>query len=546
MLSPDTTILRQLLQRIHASGAISVTILGVTVLAILGSNAAADPHQGLPPGVSGDKPSLTLISPLEGLTLETYGPAEPYDLLTKLRFGFSIDREDNKRIAAERNWYVRHPEYLDRVFTRAQRYLPYITAELERRGLPLELALLPIVESAYDPFAYSHGRAAGLWQMIPGTARRFGIKQNWWYDGRRDVVDSTRAALDYLEYLYEFNEGDWLNAVASYNSGEGNVRKAVRRNRNAGKPDDFWHLKLSRETSTYVPKLLALVDIVENPALYNLTLPTVLDEMQFVVADIGSQLDLALAAELAGVDVDTVYTYNPGYNRWSTDPAGPHRLVLPVDVADTFNAALADVPVKERVRWQRHKVKNGEAISQIALKYNTTVAEIRTANNLRGNTIRAGHYLLIPVASKPLAAYSQSADARLAKTQNRKRAGNKVEHIVGNGESFWTISRRYGVTHRQLAAWNGMAPRDTLPVGRKLVVWTNSESSPRTSPTSALGNTTRKLRYTVRTGDSLYLIANRFRVSIGDIARWNNIDQHKILRPGQKLTMYVDVTRQSS
>ena len=175
---------------------------------------------------------------------------------------------------------------------------------------------------------------------------------------------------------------------------------------------------------------------------------------------------------------------------------------------------------------------------------------VRTLGLVRGNTIRAGHYLLIPVASKPLSAYSKSADARLAQTQNRKRAGNKIEHIVGNGESFWTISRRYNVTTRQLAAWNGMAPRDTLPVGRKLIVWTNSETSrqshPRTSPTAALGNTTRKLRYTVRTGDSLYLIANRFRVSIGDLARWNNIDKSKILRPGQKLTMYVDVTRQSS
>jgi membrane-bound lytic murein transglycosylase D len=545
MLNPNSTILRQLLQRIQYS-----CVIGVTILAFLGSTAAADPREGRRTGVSGDERSLTLITPLDGLTLETHGPAEPYDLLTKLRFGFSLDREDNKRIAMERDWFVRHPDYLDRVFTRAQRYLPYITAELERRGLPLELALLPIVESAYDPFAYSHGRAAGLWQMIPGTARRFGIKQNWWYDGRRDIVDSTRAALDYLEYLYEFNEGDWLNAVASYNSGEGNVRKAVRRNRSAGKPDDFWNLRLSRETSTYVPKLLALVDIVRNPEVYNLTLPSVPDEAQFVVADIGSQLDLALAAELAGVDVDTVYTYNPGYNRWSTDPAGPHRLVLPVDVADSFSSALAEVPAKERVRWKRHKVKNGEAISQIALEYHTTIAEIRAANNLRGNMIRAGHYLLIPVASKPLSAYSKSADARLANTQNRKRAGSKVEHIVGNGESFWTISRRYGVTTRQLAAWNGMAPRDTLPVGRKLVVWTNSETShqslPRTSPTSALDNTTRKLRYTVRKGDSLYLIASRFRVSIGDIARWNNIDKNKILRPGQKLTMYVDVTRQSS
>ena len=383
--------------------------------------------------------------------------------------------------------------------------------------------------------------------MIPGTARRFGVRQNWWYDGRRDVVDSTRAALDYLEYLHELNEGDWLNAIASYNSGEGNVLRSVKRNRKAGKPDDFWYLKLPRETSMYVPKLLALVDIVANPAAYDLTLPSVVDEQQFVVADIGSQLDLALAAELAGVDVDTVYAYNPGYNRWSTDPAGPHRLVLPVEAADTFTAALADVPEGDRVRWKRHKVRNGEAISQIAQHYNTTVPQIREANNLRGNTIRAGHYLLIPVATRPLSAYSQSADARLAKTQNRKRAGNKVEHVVRKGESFWTISRHYEVTHRQLAAWNGMAPGDPLPVGRKLVVWTDAVAdSPRMSPTTTLGNTTRKLHYTVRNGDSLYLIANRFRVSINDIARWNNIDKNKILRPGQKLTMYVDVTRQSS
>ena len=334
--------------------------------------------------------------------------------------------------------------------------------------------------------------------------------------------------------------------MASYNAGEGNVLRAVKRNRNAGKPEDFWNLRLPRETSTYVPKLLALVDIVRFPAEYGLSLPSVAEQDQFVVADIGSQLDLALAAELAGVDVDTIYAFNPGYNRWSTDPAGPHRLVMPVDVAETFEASLALVPESERIRWKRHKVKDGEAISQIAEKYNTTVSQIRSANNLRGNTIRAGHYLLIPVATRPLSEYSQSADARLVKIQSRKRAGNKVEHVVANGESFWTISRRYGVTHRQLAAWNGMAPRDTLSIGKKLVVWTNTDVTPRTSPTSAHGSTTRKLRYTVRKGDSLYVIANRFRVSISDIARWNNIDKNKILRPGQKLTMYVDVTQQSS
>jgi len=536
----------RLLQRLRVFGAI-----GITFLALAGAPAGAGEPGFAGPPLTKFEPqtaTLTLISPLEGASIYS-SPAGPDDVLAKLRRGFALTYEDNNRTAAELKWFVSHPDYLNRVFTRAERYLPYIVAELERREMPLELALLPIVESAYDPFAYSHGRAAGLWQMIPGTAKRFGVKQNWWYDGRRDVVDSTRAALDYLAYLDELNDGNWLNAIASYNSGEGNVLRAVRNNQKAGKPTDFWYLKLPKETIMYVPKLLALVEIVKDPAKYNVTLPVVPNEQQFVVAEIGSQLDLALAAELAGVDIDTVYQFNPGYNRWSTDPAGPHRLVLPVDVAAEFSLALDDVPVQERVRWQRHKVRSGEAISQIADKYNTTVATIRSANNLKSNTIRAGDYLMIPVATKPLSAYSKSADARLAATQNRARPGNKVEHVVRSGESFWTISRRYNVTHRQLAAWNGMAPGDTLSVGRKLVVWTETAAAieaPSTSPTQALGNTTRKLRYTVRNGDSLYLIARKFRVGIDQIARWNGIDKNKILRPGQKLTMYVDVTAQSS
>ncbi|MEM7432720.1 MAG: LysM peptidoglycan-binding domain-containing protein [Pseudomonadota bacterium] len=531
----------RLLQRFHRVGALSATIL--LLLAGCQLLPVDDP-------VPVAAPPPAKFDPIDPLALDFERlypvPLAPPRLLVDLSEQFSLEYTDNARIRAERNWFVSHPDYLNRVFTRAQRYLPHIVDELEQRELPMELALLPIVESAYDPFAYSHGRASGLWQMIPGTATRFGIRQNWWYDGRRDIVDSTRAALEYLEYLHKFNEGDWFNAIASYNSGEGNVRRAKRRNEAAGKPTDFFSLRLSKETSAYVPRLLALVDIVKDPQAYGLDLPYVVDETQFAVVDIGSQIDLALAAELAAVDVDTVYAYNPGYNRWSTDPQGPHSLVMPVAVAENFKSALATVPEGERVRWKRHKVKNGETISEIALDYHTTIAAIKSANNLRGNTIRAGHHLMIPVASKPLAAYSQSADARLEKTQNRQRAANKIEHVVANGESFWTISRRYGVSTRQLAAWNGMAPGDTLPVGRKLVVWTNAEAIPTTSPTQALGNTTRKVNYTVRSGDSLSLIATRFRVSVNQIVRWNNIDKNKILRPGQRLTMYVDVTRQSS
>jgi membrane-bound lytic murein transglycosylase D len=352
------------------------------------------------------------------------------DLLEQLRNGFSLDPIMNSRVEAELRWFVRNPAYMERVFNRAQRYLPFIVEELKARELPLELALLPIVESAFDPFAYSHGRAAGLWQMIPGTARRFGVRQNWWYDGRRDVVDSTHAALDYLAYLYDLQDGDWPNAIASYNSGEGNVLKARKRNRANGKPEDFWNLRLSRETSAYVPRLFALVAIVRDPDEYGLTLPEIVNEPQFAVSEVGSQIDLALAAELAGIDLDTLSSYNAGVNRWATDPAGPHRLILPIDIAPDFEEAVAAVPENERIRWKRHKVKNGQAISQIADEYNVTVATIRSANNLRGNMIRAGSYLMIPVATKPLTDYSQSADARRDRKQNTVRSGNRIEHVV--------------------------------------------------------------------------------------------------------------------
>lgn len=465
------------------------------------------------------------------------------DLLADMRASFSLEPIINSRVESELNWYLKHPDYLQRVFTRSQRYLPHIVAQIEDRGLPLELALLPIVESAFDPFAYSHGRAAGLWQIIPGTGKRFGLQQNWWYDGRRDVVDSTRAALDYLSYLNELMDGDWLLAVASYNSGEGNVLRAVKRNRKQSKPTDFWNLKLPRETQAYVPRLMALAAIVRDPSAHGITLPTVTDEPQFSVVDIEGQLDLALAADLAEIDLDTLSGFNAGLNQWATDPAGPHRLVLPADAAASFKDALARVPMNERVRWKRHKVQSGETLSEIAEDYGTTLKAIRTANSLRGNTIRAGHFLMIPVASEPLSAYVKSADARRDKIQNKPRNGSRVEHVVKAGESFWSIGRQYGVGTRELAAWNAMAPRDTLSIGQTLVVWTKNAPAVEAATTNRL---TRKLHYTVRSGDSLSRIASRFRVRVADIARWNAIDTQKILRPGQKMTLYVDVRRQSS
>jgi membrane-bound lytic murein transglycosylase D len=288
---------------------------------------------------------------------------------------------------------------------------------------------------------------------------------------------------------------------------------------------------------------MALVEIVRDPAAHGVTLPEIINEPQFVSIGIGGQLDLALAAELAGMTLDNLYQFNSGLNRWATDPGGPHELHLPVAAAADFDSALAAVPANERVRWKRHKVREGEAISVIAEKYGTTLAAIRSANGMRNNTIRAGSYLMIPVATRQLSAYNKSADERRTKTQNRQRKGNRVDYVVASGDSFWSIGQSYGVGTRDLAAWNGMAPRDTLSIGQKLVIWTSK------APPSSIASgksTTRKLRYTIRRGDSLYLIASRFRITVSDLLRWNKIDKNKILRPGQKLTMYVDVRRQSS
>ena len=476
-------------------------------------------------------------------TAETAAEETPIqsNVIDRIRDGFAMPQVERREIETQRNWYARHPDYMERVLLRSQRYLFWIVEEVERRGMPTELALLPIVESAFDAFAYSHGRAAGLWQIIPGTGKRFGLKQNWWYDGRRDPVASTRAALDYLEKLHADFDGDWLLAVAAYNSGEGNVMRAQRRNRKAGKPTDFWNLKLPVETEAYVPKLLALQQLIGDPQRFGLELPSVANQPYFAVVELSAQIDLALAAELAGIEMDELYALNAGFNRWATDPDGPMRIQVPVAASERFRSELAALPEGQQVRWVRYKIRSGDALSLIAKRHDTTADVLRQINDIRGNNIRAGDYLMIPTATRSLDNYSQSAAERLARLQNRPRGATKSVHVVRTGESLWTISQRYGVGTRSLAKWNGMAPGDTLSVGRELVVWSGKTAS-------GNGNSAkvRKVHYTVRKGDSLARIAGKFRVTIGDLKNWNqSLAGKKYLQPGQRIVMYVDVTRQS-
>ncbi len=469
------------------------------------------------------------------------------DIWQRIRAKFTFDIPDDKRVNSQRNWFIKHPDYLDRVAKRSEPFIYYIVQELEKNDIPLEIALLPIVESAFDPFAYSHGRASGMWQFVPGTGKRFGMKQNWWYDGRRDVIASTQGAIKYLKYLHKYFDGDWLLALAAYNSGEGRVKRAMKNNARKNLPTDFWSLDLPRETRAYVPKLLALADVISRPEDFNIKLYEIENKSQITNINIESQLDLAKAAKLADLSLTELQRLNPGFNRWATDPDGPHNLLIPNHKVANFENGLAELPQKERLAWQRYKIKEGDNLGEIAHKFNTDITLIKQINNVTGTQIRAGKHLLIPVATQSLDSYVFSQDQRLATTKNRKRSGEKKIHLVQNGDTLWDIGQAYNVTSRNIAKWNGMAPRDVLKLGQKLVIWQKNKVDKANltkvkSYKPVEQSIMRNITYKVRRGDSFARIADKFNVSIKDIERWNNLNRKEHLQPGQKIKLSVDVT----
>jgi membrane-bound lytic murein transglycosylase D len=451
---------------------------------------------------------------------------ENADLWSRLRASFRLDHAvHEQRVQQELRWLRRHPQYLAHLADRMDRHLAYIHGEVVDRGLPGELALLPIVESALDPYAFSPGGAAGLWQFIPATAERFGLARNYWYDGRRDPLAATAAALDYLEYLHGLFD-DWPLAIAGYNAGEGNVRRALRR-ADTAEPVTFWAADLPRETSAYVPRVLALAALLADPGRYGTTLPDVTAEPPFQVVELGGQFDLQRVAEILDLELDTLYAWNPALDRWATPPAGPHRLVLPKANLEDAADRLAAVPPETRVRWLRVVVREGDTLGHIAQRHGTDVATLRRSNGLgRSSFLRIGQALLVPKSAAAV-----TANPRLA------RQGGGRTHVVVPGDSLWRISRSYDVALDRLVRVNRIAPDEPLRPGQRLIV-------PGTGGTAGIGRSadvTRKITYGVRRGDSLARIASRFQVAVDDITSWNGIDRRDYLQPGQRLELHVTV-----
>ena len=384
------------------------------------------------------------------------------DLWQRLRRGFAMPDIRSPLVDERTRWYVANQDYLQRVFERSRRYLFHIVEQLEKRNMPTELALVPMFESAFNPMAYSRSHASGLWQFIPGTGRRYELKQNMWYDGRRDVVASTGAALDYLRDLYEMH-GDWHLALASYNWGENNVARAIAKNRKSGKPTDYLSLPMPRETRGYVPKLQALKNLIANPAAHGITLAPIPNEPYFATVTKTRDIDVMLAAQLAEMPLEEFVALNPGFSRPLIRAAVAARIVLPADKVETFHDNLEKLEDRDLVSWKTYKPRRGDTLESIARQHELTLGQLREVNGIPPRSRRVPELLVVPIEG------GAETFARLPIMYAPPIPSGGRTHVVRRGETAWGIARRYGVSVKDLQRWNRIGRQ--LMAGQRLVIF---------------------------------------------------------------------------
>jgi membrane-bound lytic murein transglycosylase D len=399
--------------------------------------------------------------PLRGIT-EVDGAARTQDLWQRIRQGFAMPELDDALSRRKTREYAANPDYLQRMFDRSRFYLYHIVEEIEKRGLPTELALLPMVESAFNPLAYSRAHASGLWQFIPGTGKRFDLEQNWWYDARRDIVASTEAALDYLTKVHEMH-GDWHLALASYNWGENAVARAVAKNRRAKKPTNYASLKMPRETRHYVPKLQALKNIIAQPAKYGIDLAPIPNEPYFTVVNEPPQLDLALAARLAEMPVEEFVALNPGFSRPFIRSGEGARIILPSDKVAAFHDNLARQDPDQLVSWEVYQPEKGETLQKIAAKFEFSLAELKRVNGIPPGSSRVPATMVVPIEAEAAA-----IGAKLPIMYAAPVAAVRHVHRVKPGDTLSGIAKRYRVRISDLKRWNPAT--GILRIGQKIYI----------------------------------------------------------------------------
>ena len=387
--------------------------------------------------------ALTAISKEKGLL--------PGDVWQRIRNGFAMPEMNSTLVDHHQKWYASRPDYMARMTERAQRYLYFIIEEVERRGMPTEIALLPMIESAFNPGAYSGARASGIWQFIPSTGKNFGMQQNWWYDGRRDIVSATNGALDYLQKLHDMF-GDWELALAAYNCGENAVQRAQERNRKRGLPVNYASLKLPKETRNYLPKLLAVKNLINNPDRFGLVLQPIANKPYFAPVVTARHIDVKLAAELADVTLEEFMALNPAHNRPVILQENADVLLLPVDKVNTFRTNLEHYS-EPLVSWKAYQSKKGERLDKLAPKFGLTVATLCSINGLSPRTkLSNGQALLVPLNGQDTQNEFEAFNTNL--TPFDLSLANAVRHTVRKGDTLSNIARRYHVSLSKLKSWN--------------------------------------------------------------------------------------------
>lgn len=387
-------------------------------------------------------------------------PAE--DLWARIRKGYGMPTLETAHVTKWEQWYSSRPDYVARMIDRSRRYLYYIVVEVEKRGMPLEVALLPMAESAYNPIALSTAKAAGLWQFMPGTGKDYGMKQNFWFDSRRDVIAATDGALNYLQKLYAmFN--DWQLALAAYNWGEGNVTRAIERNQRAGKPTDYESLPMPDETRNYLPKLQAVKNIINDPGRFNLELANIPDAPYFTIVRTTREMDVKRVAELAEMSLEEFKYLNPHHNRPVIAGADQFELLLPIDKAEVFAAKLElmDQPL---VSWQAYTLRQGETLQQVATKFGMEVETLKAVNGIGAKArVPAGFALLVPAQAEP-----EKAEASLERAVfTTVPQGRTFYYSVVRGDTLNGIAARFNVTTTELRNWNDLGQR-ALVAGQRL------------------------------------------------------------------------------
>ena len=446
------------------------------------------------------------------------------DVWQRIRSGFRLSDTQNPLTPVHEKWYAAHPDYVKRMVLRSRRYLFHITTEVERRGMPMEIALLPMIESAFNPKAYSTAAASGIWQFIPSTGRHYGLRQDNWYDGRRDITAATNAALDYLGKLYR-DFGDWQLALAAYNCGEGCVGRAIKKNIQLGLPTDYASLSLSAETRHYVPKLLAIKNLVLDPVRFGVALDVLPNQPFFAQVEMNTSMDVRSAARLAGMELDDFTALNPAFSRNLIRSDTPINILVPVDKTDHFQHGLKNGTWDT---WTSYYAKKGERLEALATRFDTSVERLKEHNsfNLQRGKLSRAQTILIPVKGRGIV-----ADLAPGLELVAPPASNL--HTVITGETLYSIARLHSITVNALKLANPELSA-SVQTGQVLLL------PPKLREVSALKETstsepplkkvafTQKIRgkdqpryYTIKRGDTLSAVARLFDVELSELKSWN-------------------------